>query len=374
MMKICYVSNNFEIHDYRFLKKMTENNYEVHAVSLRKDEINDKFKVDGIKYYEYCKVRKFYQKRSHGLNLFWYISAVRFLKTIIEEIKPDILHGGYASISGFICSLANFHPFLLMPWGSDILFDSPKPILKKQLVSHSIKCADMITCDAESVRSELVKKYKYDSDKIVIFPWGINLNIFSSYNNEIPNELGDWHNNIIVVCTRQHTKIYGIEYLIEAVPLVVKENNNVRFLFVGDGPLTETYIKQLRRLKLEKYVRFVGRVKNENLPLYLNNSDIYVSPSLSDGSSLSLMEALACGLPVVITNIAANHEWVRNNYNGIFCNKQDSRDIVQGILKLASDENLRIEMGKHSLNIAKNDADWDINFSKLEKVYRQLLT
>lgn len=373
-MRICYVSDNFEIHDYRFLLKLVEKKYDVYAVSLKKTMFDKRFKVNGVKYYEYCKIQKFYQKRFHGLNPFWYISAVRFLKTIIEEIKPDILHGGYASISGFICALTGFHPFLLMPWGSDILIEPKKNPIINILVSFSINHADMITCDAETVKKEIVQNYHYYEEKIVVFPWGIDLNLFNPDNNEMPTELLEWHDKIVVVCTRQHKKIYGIEYLIKAIPLIIKENNNIRFLFIGDGPLTKTYINQLKQLEIEKFVKFIGKVKNEYLPLYLNNSSIYLSPSLSDGSSLSLMEALACGLPAIVTDIDANHEWVKNNYNGIFCNKQDSVDIAQGILKLASDKNLRIEMGKYSLDIAKNNANWDINFSKLEKVYRQLLT
>ena len=372
-MRICYVSNSFEIHDYRFLKKMAENNYDVHAVSLRKDEIDDKFKVEGIKYYEYCK-SKFYAKRLHGLNPLWYISAVRFLKTIIEEVKPDILHGGYASISGFVCALSGFHPFLLMPWGSDILFQPKKNPVINIIVTFSINHADMITCDADSVKNELIYRYNYNPNSIVVFPWGIDLNLFNPNNNKLPIELLDWQDKIIVICTRQHKKIYGIEYLINAIPLVIKKNKNVRFLFIGDGPLTKTYINKLKQLNVEKYAKFVGKVKNEDLPLYLNNSDIYISPSLSDGSSLSLMEALACELPVVVTDIAANHEWVRNNYNGIFCNKRDSEGIAQAIIKLTSDKNLRIKMKENSLNIARKSADWDINFSKLEKIYKQLLT
>jgi len=373
-MRICYVSNNFEIHDYRFLKKMAENNYDVHAVSLKKSEVDDKFKVDGIKYYEFCKIGKFYQKRFHGLNPFWFITAAKFLKEIINEVGPDILHGGYTSISGFICALTGFHPFLLMAWGSDILIDPDKNPIIKKIVSFSINHADMITCDAEIVKKEIVQNYQYDEKKIVVFPWGINLDIFNPDNNEMPTELLEWHDKIIVVCTRQHKKIYGIEYLINAIPLVIEKNKNVRFLFIGDGPLTKTYINKLKQLNVDKYAKFVGKLKNENLPLYLSNSDIYISPSLSDGSSLCLMEALACGLPVVVTNIAANHEWVRNNYNGIFCYKRDSEGIAKSIIKLASDKNLRMKMRENSLNIARESADWNINFSKLEKVYRQLLT
>jgi len=371
-MKICYVSNNFEIHDKRFLVKFVENNYDVHAVSFRKNGIDDNFKVNGVKYYEFCKVRKSYQKRFHGLNPFWYIATVKYLKKIVKEINPDILHGGYASISGFICALSGFHPFLLMPWGSDILFDPKRNPVINKMVSFSIKHSDMITCDAETVKKRIVENYGHNSNKIIVFPWGIDLNVFNPDNNNIPENLLEWRENFIVICTRQHKEVYGIDYLIESIPFVVKENRNVRFLFIGDGPLTNTYINQVKRLNVENYTKFIGRVKNENLPLYLNNSHIYVSPSLSDGSSLCLMEALACGLPVVVTNIEANHEWVKENINGILVAPKNTEDLVNAIVKLSKDKGLCSSIIKRNLQIAKDRANWNINFSKLEKIYQQL--
>ena len=131
--------------------------------------------------------------------------------------------------------------------------------------------------------------------------------------------------NIIVVCTRKHEEIYAIEYIIEAIPLVIEENNNIRFIFIGEGPLTNKYLGIVKELGIESFTKFISWVSNEKLPMYLSNSDIYVSSSLSDGSSLCLLEALACGLPAVITDIKSNLEWIRNDYNGYLCQVKNSR-------------------------------------------------
>jgi len=371
-MKICYVSNNFEIHDYRFLKKLVDNNYEVHAVSLRKDKIDRKYRISGIYYYEFCNHRKIYQKRFHGFNPFWFFSAIKFVKKIILESKPEILHGGYVTISGFICALADFHPFLLMPWGSDILINTPINFVKRKIVSYTINKADMITCDAESVKDEILKRNIYDAKKIEVFPWGIDLRIFNPDNNNYPKELIVWKNQIVVVCTRQHKKIYGIEYLIDAIPAAVEENKNLRFLFIGTGPLTDFYLNKIRRLNIADYVKFIGRMDNSILPLYLNNSDIYISLSLSDGSSLCLMEAIACGLPVIVTEIKANKEWITHNVNGKLIPVKSTADIVDTILELADDKKLCLSMKERNLQIASNRTDWDKNFSKLEIIYKHL--
>ena len=372
-MKICYVSNNFEIHDYRFLQKMVENNYEVHAISLRKDRINDKFIIKGIQYYEFYKNRKIYQKRFHGLNPFWFISAYIFVKKIIKEVEPDILHGGYANISGFISAVVGFHPFLLMPWGSDILSDPINNIFINKLVKYAVTHADMITCDAETVKKRIVENYEYNPDKIIVFPWGIDLNKFNPNNNEVPVDLLEWNEKIVVICTRQHKEVYGIEYLINAIPKIIKENENIRFIFIGDGHLTEKYKLQLNKDRMNQYVKFTGRIDNNQLPQYLTNSSIYVSPSLSDGSSLSLMEALACSLPVIVTNIDANLEWVKDYHNGIIVSPKNTENLVNSIIKLSHDKSLCSKMAIINLQIANEKANWDTNFKKLEEIYCNLL-
>ena len=200
-----------------------------------------------------------------------------------------------------------------------------KSFLINKLVTYTINHSDFITCDVMVVKERIIKQYCYNPDKIVMFPWGIDLQIFNPENNQVPVELFDWKDKIIVVCTRQHMNTYGITYLIDAIPIVLKKNNRVRFLFIGNGPLTKMYKDQIFRLNIGKYVKFIGKVNNELLPLYLNNSDIYVSPSLSDGSSLCLMEALGCAVPSVVSDIDANLEWIEDNFNGIVFKRQNSK-------------------------------------------------
>lgn len=371
-MKICYVSNNFEVTDNKFLTKLVERNYDVHAVSTRNTEVEKEYRIDGVKYYELCKTQKFYEKRAHGLNPYWFVSAYIMLKRIIADIKPDILHGGYAFISGFICALTKFRPFLLMPWGCDILRLPQKLIVIKKLVSYAIRNSDMITCDAESVKKVLVSKYNYDFNKIIVFPWGINLSLFSpSRESNIREELG-WQHNIVLICTRQHEKIYGIKYLVEAIPKIVANENRARFLFIGNGPLTKIYTERIKNLGFEKYVKFMGYVKNELLPKYLNASDIYVSPSLTDGTSICLLEAMACGLPAVVTDVDANLEWIKNGYNGLVCPKRNPEVLSEKISLLIKNEKMRKKMGKINYTTAAERADWEKNFTKLEEIYQKL--
>ena len=107
---------------------------------------------------------------------------------------------------------------------------------------------------------------------------------------------------------------------------------------------------------------------------YYNASDIYVSTSLSDGTSVAMLEAMACGLPVVVSDVPSNYEWIDNGINGYIITRKDSSVLAERIIKLLNNENLQQEMGQRNLQIAKERADWEKNFDILEGIYQNLVS
>ena len=262
-----------------------------------------------------------------------------------------------------------------MPWGSEILVtpQNESYLTGKQII-WTIKKADMITCDAEHVKKEIIKLSGYSENKIIVFPQGIDLKKFNPRANgsKIRNKLG-WQNSKILIMTRSFKSIYGIEYFLRTIPNIIKENPETRIILCGDGPLENSFKSFVSENKLTDYVYFAGFVKNEELPTYYAASDIYVSTSLSDGTSNSLLEAMACGLPVVVTDLPAIKEWAKDGYNGLLVPPKDSHQVYEKINLLLNDDDLIKKFGRRSYEIAKNKADWDKNFKKLEKIYDKLL-
>ena len=154
---------------------------------------------------------------------------------------------------------------------------------------------------------------------------------------------------------------------------LIKKNNNVRVLLCGDGPLKNDFEKYILENGLGEYVYFVGHVENDDMPKYLAASDIYVSTSLSDSTSISLLEAMACGLPVVVTNIDGNKDWITNGDNGFLVSKEDHHQVYEKLTLLLNDSDLREEFGRRNLEIARDRADWNKNFGKLEGIYDKLI-
>jgi glycosyltransferase involved in cell wall biosynthesis len=106
---------------------------------------------------------------------------------------------------------------------------------------------------------------------------------------------------------------------------------------------------------------------------WLRASDLYVSNSFSDGASLSLLEAMSCGLPVVVSDVPALLEWVTDGVNGLVVPRGDSAALARAMVRLVEDDAARGRMGRENRAIAVQRADWAANFRRLEEIYRRLV-
>jgi glycosyltransferase involved in cell wall biosynthesis len=114
-------------------------------------------------------------------------------------------------------------------------------------------------------------------------------------------------------------------------------------------------------------------VPNEELCYYLNSAEIYVSTSISDGTSMSLLEAMACGLPVVVSDVPANCEWVQDGVNGFIVPRKKVNPISEKVLALLNDRVLAEKMGNTNVSIANERADLDKNYPKFDSIYEQMV-
>lgn len=167
--------------------------------------------------------------------------------------------------------------------------------------------------------------------------------------------------------------LYGHAYFIEALPHIIAAEPLTRVIFVGSGELEPSFRRRLVELGLEEYVYFAGFVNGPAMAEYLNAADVYISASLSDGTSCSLLEAMACHLPVVVTDLPANREWVKDGVNGYLVPTENPAAVAERIIELLGNEPLQAEMGARNLEIAQERADWERNFTTLEEIYRELV-
>lgn len=360
-MKLCFLANANSIHSFRWIKYFAQKGYEIHWISLTKNE------------FEVLKNTKFYQLKQHPVKFFEILFNASKVKNLINNIKPDVLHAHYAGVNGVLGALSGFHPFVLTAWGSDILI-AGKSILAKPLIKFVLNKADLITCDAEHMREAIIK-LGVPPEKIKIIYFGVDTEKFSPglKDDELIKKLG-LQNSPIIISLRNLEPIYDVETFIKAIPKVLKEIPNAKFVIAGKGSEEEKLKNLAKELKILESVRFVGFISNDDLPRYLKIADIYVSTSLSDaGLSASTAEAMACGLPVVITNTGENEKWVKDGQNGFLIGVKNPEALTKKILILLKNRDLREKIGREARKTTIERNDYYKEMGKMGEIYYQLV-
>ncbi len=163
----------------------------------------------------------------------------------------------------------------------------------------------------------------------------------------------------------------GPQYLVEAAPEVLRAHPETEFVFVGDGPLRPRLEERARRLGISHRVTFLGT--RPDVAAILQRCDLLARPSLLEGMPLTVLEAMACGLPVVATPISGTAELVRDGETGLLVRPADPASLARAILRLMDDEPLREACGKKARRLVARGHSWDAVAAKTLAVYSELL-
>jgi glycosyltransferase involved in cell wall biosynthesis len=358
-MKLLYIASGASIHSYRWISYFAKKDHEIFWVSLEDNIFKPISNVNNI------------QEKS-------FLKIIRILKTfvkikkIISSFGPDIIHihsVGTYSLFGLIQTSV---PIVVTPWGSDILY-SKNNFFKKILIKKVLNKSKLITCDAFHMR-ELIKKFGIADDKIKNINFGIDTNYFYPHASDDSIRLKyELENKQVVISLRSFEKIYDIETFIKAIPYVLNLLPNTIFMLVGKGN-QETYLKKLAsNLGVLNSVRFVGFVNNDSLPKLLSSVNLYVSTSLADaGISASTAEAMACGLPVLITDSGENKLWINDGINGFLIPTKNHIILSQRIVEILNNLYEAKKIGKIGRYTIQQKNDYFNEMEKMNKLYHQV--
>jgi glycosyltransferase involved in cell wall biosynthesis len=162
--------------------------------------------------------------------------------------------------------------------------------------------------------------------------------------------------------------------LLKTVPLVIKQaQKSVKFVIVGEGSQKHRLIKFTRDLNVEKYVEFKGELSQKDLLDCYFDSDIYVSTSLSDSTSVSLLEAMALGLIPIVTGIPGNREWIEDKKNGFLFPISDHQALAKQIIYAINEFTDWIDFREKNVSLIKKKAIWEDNMKVVEREFLKLV-
>jgi len=300
------------------------------------------------------------------------------LKRVIAEYKPDLIQAGPIQRSAFLVTLTGFHPLVTMSWGYDLLVDVHKGGAWKRATQFTLKKSDVLVGDCDTIR-DLGVKYGMAPDRIVTFPWGADIDLYRpaevKWQTKIRERLGWGADVFVLLSTRGWSDIYGVEDLAHAFVRAAQKRPELRLLMLGDGPLASTIRQIFMKGGVQDLVRFPGQVSQQNLPEYYRSTDLYISTSHSDGTSISLLEALASGTPVLLTDIPGNQEWVKAPGEiGWLFSDGSVESLVKAIYHAVDHRQVLQGMGHAARQLAESRANWETNFPRLFEAYKIALS
>jgi glycosyltransferase involved in cell wall biosynthesis len=350
-MKILFLSDAGTHHTHRWVNYFVDRGHRCYLVTL--DE--------GIK----TKTKEFLLPTKTLPDFLRYPLSVGRIRRIVAETQPDLINAHFVPNYGLIGALLKFHPLVISTWGSDVLISPEKSFLHRLRAQYVLSRADLVTADAE-VSARAVRELGVESARIFVSPMGVQRSLLGLHEKKEKPYL-------LVLSNRRLEPLYDLSTLLRAVPQVKKElQKEVRFVILGEGSQRDRLAGMARELKVEKWVEFKGEVSRERLLDYYRESDIYVSTSRSDSTSVSLLEAMNFGLIPAVTDITGNREWIEDGENGFLFPISEPETLAQKIIKAIHVSDLWHDFRRKNEVIIRSRAIWEDNMQIVEERFTQL--
>ncbi len=368
-LKILYISRGYTTHDHRFLNSFVGVGWAPTHLPLLAERLDARPLPEGVQTASWTSDRA-----EPGTQAAWKNRRNRLIE-LLAEIRPDVVIAGPVQSGALLAALARAKPLVTVSWGTDLLVDADASAHSRFITRYTLDNSAAVFGDCRAVREAVHRHSSLPDDRIVTFPWGIDLARFSPGPSTLPvrSELG-WADNEVFISTRSWEPVYAVDVLVRAFALVRRRLPSARLVLLGDGSLDSEVRLLIRDLGLEEFIYAPGRAPYDLLPDYFRSADAYVSAAVSDGTSISLLESMACGLPVVVSNSFGNLEWVREGVNGALARPGDIESLSAAMLSVVSDRHEAARMREANIATARRRANWEANFPGLVTLVERLAT
>ena len=355
-MRVLYLSRGGNPHDRRILSALAETEHQIAFLPMEVSAVSE---------------RDFLPRNVETLEWGGALNA-NGLGEIIERFRPDLLHAGPIQGGAHLVTQTDWHPLVSMSWGSDLLVDA-KSGEGRDIAKETLRASDVLLCDCQTVRDAAIR-LGMPGGRIVVFPWGVDLEQFSPGQASSLREQLGWQDKFVILSTRAWEPLYGVDLIVTAFIEASNNDPSLRLLMLGDGSQRAELLDRFEHAGLGDRIHAPGTVEPDGLPTYYRAADLYVSASRSDGTSISLLESMACGLPAIVSDIPANQEWVVPEKTGWWFQDGNAANLSDTILKSVANRERLHEMGRRARKIAEQRGDWEVNFSRLLDAYKMAIS
>lgn len=367
-MKILLLADPASTHTLKWVTALSGKGLQIFLFGLNSVD-TELYDHPNIKLYSFnlSKMIRFNSSKT-SLSKLIYLKALIQIKSLIKEIKPDILHAHYASSYGLLGALSGFQPYIISVWGSDVLTFPKISVLHKKLLKFSLSKANIILATSKYLAKETAN---YTNKTIQNTPFGVDLTKFKYSNSrELFNEA-----DIVIGTIKSLEKIYGIDTLIKAFSIVKKKHENIplKLLIVGNGSEEKVLKKLAGEIYGGKDIIFKDFVNHDIIHKYHNMIDIPVYLSHQESFGVAVIEAMACCKPVIVSSVGGFKEIVTDGQEGFIVPPSDVDAAAEAISKLIINTKLRRIFGYNGRKKVEKLYDWEKCVDKMIQIYEETI-
>lgn len=283
------------------------------------------------------------------------------LAVAITEFVPDVIHAGPIPTVVPVVLDVWSGPLIAMSWGYDLVDEATTNSELRERARLAISRADLVLVDNDAPE-RVALELGADPERVRQFPWGVDVADFTpgrSDHKSWPSARGD---ELVILSTRRHEDYYDVETVVRAFILCSQAAPELRLLVAGEGSNSTRLRALVASAGCGDRVKFIGEIDQADLPDIYRSADLYVSASLVDGSSVSLLEAMASGVPVCVSNIEGNAQWIADGRGASF-ETGDHADLAQRMSSFVeahrSGSTEWIDRAKLAFSYVHEHANWE---------------
>jgi glycosyltransferase involved in cell wall biosynthesis len=313
-----------------------------------------------------------------------FASSMLALRRLTSEIKFDIMHAHWVIPNGPMAAIVarlRGLPLIVSMHGSDV-FVAEQSKLISAAARWCFRRAAAITAPSDDLLHRAVA-IGAPAARCHLVPYGVDPGQFTRIEDAGPllkRELGLPQDSLVVFAVGRMVYKKGFEYLIRAVPAILREHPNARIVIAGGGDLQGRLESLVKQLGVERSVIVPGWVSRDKMPLYFSGCDLFVLPSVVDqqgnvdGLPNTLLEAMASARPVVATSVAGVPLAVKDGDNGLLVPEKQPGELSTAINLLLDAPELRVQYGEAGRRRVEGELNWETTARTFVRLYEQALT
>jgi L-malate glycosyltransferase len=279
---------------------------------------------------------------------------------IVAALKPDLVHLHSLPTPAAVPFLLRLPRLVVSVWGSDVVQRDRR---KARLYPYLLARADGLSATSRYLAA-VTAGYLRVPRPIAVIPFGIDPSRFTPAAQPVSEPL---------IGTLRHLEAnYGIDVLIEALPLLLRSEPRIQVAIGGEGSLRSRLERRIMELDIVGQIALPGRIPHADVPAFLRSLSIFVVPSRAESFGVAALEAQACGLPVVASDVGGLPEVLRDGETGLLVPPEQPQALADALLVLLRDQELRERMGRAGREWVCQRYDWQANVTQMLELYQMV--